>query len=93
MATSLNAHEFVERRDKSTAQKQIKNTERTTVFRKNQKVPLTTPETLSQRVIGVTKKSKRAKNLDNQRSVHLFSTNQFPINPVRVNSGNINVIS
>ena len=63
------------------------------VFRKNTNVPRTTPDTLSPRVIGVTKKSSSAVNFDIQRSVPLFSTIQFPIKTERVISGNINVIS
>jgi hypothetical protein len=91
--TSPNSHTLGERREKSTAQKTINTAERMIVFRKNQNVPLTTPDTFSQRVIGVTKKSNRVKNLATQSSVPLFSTTQFPKNTVRVVSANIKVVS
>jgi hypothetical protein len=93
MLTSPNIHGPFDRREKSTIPKQIKTAERSIVFRKNHTVPLTTQETLSQRVIGVTKNKSRAINFDTQRRIPLFSTNQSPKKTLRVSSGNTNVIS
>jgi hypothetical protein len=93
IATSPNIHEPFDRSENKTIPKQIKKAESIIIFRKNQNVPLITPDTLSPRVMGVTKKSIRAVNFDTQRSVPLFSTIQFPIKTERVISGKINVIS
>ena len=76
-----------ERRENRTIAKQIKNAESIIVFKKNQNVPRTTPDTLSQRVIGVTKKSTKADHLASHRRVPLLSTNQLQKKTVRVISG------
>lgn len=91
--TSPNTHAPLERRKKRIAPKQTKKAERTIVFKKNQKVPLTTPETLSQSVIGVTKKSISADDFASHKSVPLLSTSQFQKNTVLVISGYTNVSS
>jgi hypothetical protein len=54
--------------------KQIKIPERIIVFRKNQNVHRSTPDTLSPRVIGVTKKRIKVNHFDAHNRVHLFST-------------------
>lgn len=91
--TSPNIPEPFDKREKRTVPKQINTPDNTIVLKKNQKVPRTTHDTLSPRVIGVIKNKRRAVNFEAQRRVPLFSTIQPPIKNDRVTSGNINVIS
>ncbi len=91
--TSPKTPELFERRANNTAQKETKKAERTIVLKKNQKVPRITPDTLSQRVTGVTKKSTSADHFANHSSVPLLSTSQFQKKETRVISGETNVIS
>lgn len=93
MVTSPNIPDPFDKREKSTIPKQIKNAESIIVFKKNQNVPRTTPDTFKPRVMGVTIKSNNATNFENHKSVPLFSTSQFHINALLVNSGKIKVIS
>lgn|GEM_PF-2945573 len=86
-ATSQNTHEPRDKSEKSTIQKLINTTDKIIVLRKNNNVPLGTPDTLRPRVMGVTKNNTRAVHLEIQRSVHLFSMIKFPIKMERVISG------
>lgn len=93
IVTAHSAHWVEKRILKSTIPNDRKKADRKITFIKNQSVSRTTHATLSPRVIGVIKKRPTISTLDIHKSVHLFSTIQFPRKRPRVNSGETNVIS